>query len=111
MPLFHRTNAASKRKTDDIGSVGRLALTCVAVGCIAFGPAFSADAPTTADSSAVTSQTPALLLDNVDVLSSASLSTTTPVTIGKGESWAVPAEGGMHPVVTIGVPDTADLGR
>lgn len=111
MPLFRRTNAASKRKTDDIGSFGRLALTCVAAGCIAFAPAFSADAPTTADSSAVTSQTPALLLDNVDVLSSASLSTTTPVTIGKGESWAVPAEGGMHPVVTIGVPDTADLGR
>ena len=103
MPLFHRTNAASERKTDDIGSFGRLALTCVAAGCIAFAPAFSADAPTTADSSAVTAQTPALLLDNVDVLSSASLSTTTPVTIGKGESWAVPAEGGMHPVVTIGV--------
>lgn len=111
MPLFHHTSDACKRKTDDVGSFGRLALTCVAAGCIAIAPAFSADAPTTADSSAVTAQTPALLLDNVDVLSSASLSTTTPVTIGKGESWAVPAEGGLHPVVTIGVPDTADLGR
>ena len=53
----------------------------------------------------------ALLLDNVDVLSSASISTLTPVTIGKGERWTVPASGEMHPVVTIGVPDTADLGR
>ena len=53
----------------------------------------------------------ALLLDNVDVLSSASISTLTPATIGKGERWTVPASGEMHPVVTIGVPDTADLGR
>ena len=88
------------------GGVARLAAGCVLALMLAFPNAAVADAEpedVSGDS--------ALLLDNVDVLSSASISTLTPATIGKGERWTVPASGEMHPVVTIGVPDTADLGR
>ena len=90
----------------DSGGVARLAAGCVLALMLAFPIAAVADAEpedVSGDS--------ALLLDNVDVLSSASISTLTPATIGKGERWTVPASGEMHPVVTIGVPDTADLGR
>lgn len=90
----------------DSGGVARLAAGCVLALMLAFPNAAVADAEpedVSGDS--------ALLLDNVDVLSSASISTLMPATIGKGERWMVPASGEMHPVVTIGVPDTADLGR
>lgn len=88
------------------GGIARLAAGCVLTLMLAFPNAAVADAEpedVSGDS--------ALLLDNVDVLSSASISTLTPATIGKGERWTVPASGEMPLVVTIGVPDTADLGR
>ena len=77
------------------GGVARLAAGCVLALMLAFPNAAVADAEpedVSGDS--------ALLLDNVDVLSSASISTLTPATIGKGERWTVPASGEMHPVVS-----------